>query len=476
MPQMLIIQPAVPKAPPQDPQPDSPGTKEQSQFSPHLENAISSNNSKQQVNDKVDKETLAEFDEELASLLKETPEAISLTPLYTESTKPITNSAITKSQQIQSSASLLQSVTVEIGNEPIKPSNSSGPNAVQSELPPATTDPVIVNPIKPSASKGQDALISQLQHIINNANETGTVSITRVERNTPPYSISSNIHGVTTTSFARTIEPISVATTTANSELTLNGLPGANIDGIAKTAVKPTQQLNGLRIDSQQQYYNAKINAQNSTENNQNFQGNQTGEELSQQTTGLNQQSGSHGAMEPTNTFSQVSAILQEATMQPLNESAKPIMLPSGTIVHEDEIIQQLSQKFQLSSKQMDSRINLKLHPAELGELKIDLSLKEGSIRANVVAQSQHTLEILEKNVPKLKSMLESQGFTVDEISITAESESVGDFDLFDRQLFSHNDYTPTPQKESREDEAIFTLDDNEFAAPVTSSGVNVKI
>ena len=72
--------------------------------------------------------------------------------------------------------------------------------------------------------------------------------------------------------------------------------------------------------------------------------------------------------------------------------------------------------------------------------------------------------------------MLESQGFTVDEISVTSESESVGEFDLFDRQLFSQNDYTPTPQKESGKDEAIFTLDDSEFAAPAPSSGVNVKI
>ncbi len=145
-------------------------------------------------------------------------------------------------------------------------------------------------------------------------------------------------------------------------------------------------------------------------------------------------------------------------------------------MVQEEEIIQQMSHKLQISSRNMDSRINLRLHPAELGSLKIDLTVKEGSIRANVVAQSQHTTEILEKNMAKLKTVLENQGFTVDEISITTESESVSDFNLFDRQLFSHNDYTPTAAKERREEEAVFTLADNIFAAPTISTGVNVKI
>ena len=267
-----------------------------------------------------------------------------------------------------------------------------------------------------------------------------------------------------------------MATTTETSGLNLNGLLGTNIDGIEKTGGKPTQQLNGLRHDNQQQYYTAKINSQNLAENNQNFQENKQGDELSQQTLSSGLQSGPPGATEQSSTFSQISTIAQETTTQLTNEAAKPVILPSGIIVHEEEIIHQLTQRFQISSKNLDSRINLKLHPAELGELKIDLTVKEGSIRANVVAQSQHTLEILEKNIPKLKTMLESQGFTVDEISVTAESESVGEFDLFDRQLFSHNDFTPTPQNESREDEAIFTLEDSEFAAPVSSSGVNVKI
>lgn len=495
MPQMLIIQPAVPQAPHQDPQSGSPEAKEQCQFSPHLENAISSNKPKQQAkHDKDNTDTLPKSDEAISSnqnkqdaesqdtqhraeVLKENSEQTSLTDLYAESTPPITNSINSKSRQVESSTNLFQNVAVKIGNEPITSNKSPGSLSIQPELPRATTEPAIPNPINPSGSKGQDALISQLQHIIDNANETGTVSITRVGRNTsPPHSISSNIHGITTASLAATSEPISVATNTETSELNLNGLLGTNIDGIEKTGGKPTQQLNGLRHDSQQQYYNAKINTQNLAENNQNSQENKQGDELSQKNLSSSLQSSPLGAAEQSNTFSQISTLAQENTTQLINEAVKQVILPSGTIIQEEEIIHQLTQRFQISSKNMDSRINLKLHPAELGELKIDLTVKEGSIRANVVAQSQHTLEILEKNIPKLKTMLENQGFTVDEIMVTAESDSVGDFDLFDQQLFSHNDYTPTAQKENHEDEVLFTLDDSQFAVPATSTGVNVKI
>ncbi len=154
----------------------------------------------------------------------------------------------------------------------------------------------------------------------------------------------------------------------------------------------------------------------------------------------------------------------------------RPILLPSGIIVQEDDIIQQLSHKMQISGKNMDTRIHLRLHPAELGSLKIDLTVKEGSIRANVIAQSQHTTELLEKNMAKLKTVLENQGYTVDEILITAESESVSDFDLFERQMFSHNDYTPKSQKAGKEADAVFSLTDTLFAAPAINTGVNVKI
>ena len=506
MPQMLAIQPVVPKAPP----PSSPGKKEQSQFSPHLENAISSKKAQQQApQDKDVKKTSPSADkdistdgnsqspaaqepeanattgiEDLPETLEKNAEQSNLTPLSPETTQPpATSSIFSRIQVVESSAHLLENTATVSGNAPNAPEKipsakilSDSAILPKSPLILMEPEPAVPNSIKPALTGKQDALISQLQQIINNANETGTVSISSATNTSSPNSLRNNMFGVMPTSFQGNSAPIAVTTTDETADLNLNSLLVANVDGLEKAGTKQPLHPTGTRVDMQQQYFNAKITTQNPGQDNQNFKESRQGNESFQQTLSSNQQSGSLGATEQPNTFSQISALVQDTTAQPANESAKPIILSSGTMVHEEEIIRQLTDKFQLSGKNMDTRINLKLHPAELGELKIDLTVKEGSIRANIVAQSQQTLEILEKNIPKLKALLESQGFSIDQISITAESESVNDFDLFDRQLFGQNDYTPKTPKGSRESQAVFTLEDNKNAAPESNSGVNVTI
>ena len=90
-------------------------------------------------------------------------------------------------------------------------------------------------------------------------------------------------------------------------------------------------------------------------------------------------------------------------------------------MVAEHEVLNQVLQRFHLTNRDQSTRINLKLHPAELGELQIHLSIKEGTIKASVVAQSQHVQEILEKNMAKLKTVLEQQGFVVEDIIVSAQ-------------------------------------------------------
>jgi len=499
MPQAVIIQPSAPR---QTPTADSTSIKKQGEkFAPHLENAISDSKNQQQTTpdnrENIEKNSSATTEEILLTdhpsqsvdsqdpvnnlvpdptTTTDSSKQNFLSSIYTETTQPVSSSSTSQTQNITSQINQQVATSIEINTELKASARAPGTYDVLSELPPARTAPKVLDQTAPIAATKQDALINQLEQIIESSNETGTVSIHKTGNNSTLHSVANNLHGVTATSSTNNLESIAAATNTETSELNIKGLLGQGASVIDKGASKPTQQQTELRTENQQQNFSAKMNTQNLSENNQNFQGNKGGDEFSQQSSGFNSSSGPVSNGEQTNTFSQISTIPQEVNTQTVNESAKPIMLPSGTIVYEDEIINQFSQRIQIASKQMDSRINLKLHPADLGELKIDISLKEGSIRANVVAQSQHTLEILEKNIPKLKTILENQGFTVDEISVTNESESVGEFDLFDQQLFNQNDYTPTAQQGNREEEAIFTLDDAELVTQAESTGVNVKI
>ncbi len=503
MPQMLAIQPATPKAPSKAPGADSRGNKEQNQFSPHLKNAISHKKQQQEAQEKsqkenspsTDKNTLTDKNSQSLESKKsdkgpessgptqakdqdngakeDTDQTYFVASADTEKTAPISiNSVSSDIQQIKSEANLLQNASAELGDQPSKSRKTSLPFTIVPDPTSAVAEPVV----KTTIATGQDTLISQLQAIIDNANETGTVSITKTDNGAAANSIKSNIHGLEAASFSSNKGPDVVTTTSETSDLTLNGIVVADVDGVDKNAGKPMQQVHGIRNDSQQQPYNAKINTPNLAENSQNSQENKQGEPQSKQTLSSGLQSGPLSGVEQTNTFSQISSITQQTTAQPTNETTPPIVLPSGTIVHEEDVLRQLTERFQVSNKQMDSRINLKLHPAELGELKIDLTVKEGSIRANIVAQSNHTLDILQKNIPKLRTLLENQGFTIDQISVTAESDSVSDFDFFDRQQFGQNDYKPTAQKGHRDVGPAFIFGDNEFSAPAMQAGVNVKI
>lgn len=507
MPQMAIIQPATPKDPPQTRTADAPGNKEQTSFSSHLDKAVAGN--KKQQADQAESSTITSSPTEKNALpndvgkspeSQEHPEGVDIATAAHTADQPDTlvedleqllvpdadpeksipvviGEAFSQPQQLKPAVQPLPITSITTFDEP----SSSGATVIARTMPdglsPANVAPIVE---KPLAAKEQTTLLDQLQSIIDQADETGTVSITKGADTAPAHSIRSNIHGVLLPTPVANSVQVMVPKTAEISGAGLDSLLVAAADGAEKATGRATQQLTGIRNDNQSQLFTPKNTAKDLSDTKQNFQEHRQGEALPQHTMGAGLQNGPATGLssspEQTSTFSQVATATQETTAPSTSETAKPIVLPSGTIVQEDDIIQQLSNKLQISSRHMDTRINIKLHPAELGSLKIDLTVKEGSIRANVVTQSPHASEILEKNMAKLKSVLENHGFTVDEISITAESESVSDFDLFDRRLFSHHDYTPKSPKERRDEDAVFTMANNVFAAPVTRPGVNVKI
>jgi flagellar hook-length control protein FliK len=528
----LAIQPATPQAPPQTSPSGTTGKKDPSEFSPHLEKAVSGRKPRQHTaSDKSGKDkapqagkaqggskavtektgrsaranTIDEpttdisedtgIAEDQADEVKKQPEQSFLAALFATTTQPITAQSITsRAARPQNrngmplncgkAGSPETGKTISISPETGKPENGVGQPAssavIMPELSPVPAEG-LADPAKPGAASKQDTLLGQLQHLIDKANESGTVTITRADNHSKPAGIPGSNHGLPAAALAEnsTADIVTAPPETAGTQA--NGLLVPDAGGIALADGKPAQHLTGVRQDNQEQFIHAKLHVHTSTEEGQDFQEKRQGDQLSQKSMGMSLANGptngpSSGA-DQAGTFSQVSPVPPQTGPHPATAPAQPVMvLPSGTIVHEDEVMQQLADRFQLSGKHIDSRINLRLHPAELGHLKIDLTVKEGSIRANIVAQSHHTLQILEKNIPKLRTVLEHHGFVIDQISVTADPDSVGDFDLFDRQLFSHHDYTPAAPKENRMREATFTLDTQDAGAASSLGGVNVKI
>ena len=97
--------------------------------------------------------------------------------------------------------------------------------------------------------------------------------------------------------------------------------------------------------------------------------------------------------------------------------AAKPGQPPSADVAMMQQVIDHLRDL----PRPLPNRISLQLHPAELGQLKINLTMQEGVIRASLVTQTVQAQEILEKHMPKLRALLERQGLALEDVRITRE-------------------------------------------------------
>lgn len=314
-----------------------------------------------------------------------------------------------------------------------------------------------------NTSRTQDTMLAQLQQIINNSSELGQVSIN--------------------TSTGGSDGTLSIAMTPVVTEL----VDGNMIMGQAANS-KPATDLAGDRQSTHQQYYETKMTI-NATKQ-------AGGEEKSGTTSDQPQQdlSQSSGEAQKGSTFSQaVTTTATSATTTTLdpatlgattatsttvistNATGSTITLPSGIVVQEHEVLQQLVERFQIFNRPSESRLNIRLHPAELGELKIDLRINDGAIRANVMAQSQQVQEIIEKNMAKLRTILEDQGFTVDEITVANQSETINDFNMFDNHFFNDSHFGSDSQQQKTKHSANLVFDAViDSSITDTEIGVNV--
>lgn len=322
-------------------------------------------------------------------------------------------------------------------------------------------------------SPEQEALLRRLQTLLNNGAEAGTLSIKKVNSADNELFLRSQLSQLQQQEITGQARQVSVTRVGGEGASAFTPLE----EGVFAPSLRTEQQeLRGIRHDSNQQFYNAKVQP-NVVGENSNQSGSQQGDTLGQQNSGFTQTAG--GAASTTDaavTFNLPNSSITNQQALQSTATTQTTLLPSGTLIHDQDVIQQLVDRFQFNRGQIESKIQMKLHPVELGKMEIDLSVKEGSIRANVVAQSQHVQEILERNLNKLRSVLEQQGFTIDEITVTSESEMVGEFDLFDQQLSNSNSSNSETRDDSAEDQPTFLLDELQPNFLDADTSVNVKV
>ncbi|MFH2123572.1 MAG: flagellar hook-length control protein FliK [Pseudomonadota bacterium] len=331
------------------------------------------------------------------------------------------------------------------------------------------------------AAKGQTA--TEFFSVSSNAQLTGSVSKTESLLSQQLQTILTEnsrdtitLHAPYQSAPAETLDTLSspyLQSADSTSAFTLAASHGTIVEKAVNGTVA-TNTLEGVHQDVGEQYLSAKIEALSDKNNTKNHQ--QENSPNQQNTTALTttlnnpEQSGQFILTTPGNQPTALSPV-----NSPLSSSAA---YSPGTPIPAEEIISHLVERFSTNPRLQTSKISLNLNPAELGALKVDILVKGDSIRAHIIVNNQQIQETIEKHMPKLRTILEQQGFTIDDFQVTLESTNHDSDNFFQQQFSSGQD--SAQQKTLASDETSFDLSltsaEEILGNTSMDSGINLNI
>lgn len=107
---------------------------------------------------------------------------------------------------------------------------------------------------------------------------------------------------------------------------------------------------------------------------------------------------------------------------QPETGAGPTLRLPSGALVPESHLLHQVVERLNLRHQGDRSQMTLRLHPEELGELRLELVMEKGVLKAQIQAQNPQVQEVLERNLFRLRDALEQQGLTLEQFDVSLGS------------------------------------------------------
>jgi len=102
--------------------------------------------------------------------------------------------------------------------------------------------------------------------------------------------------------------------------------------------------------------------------------------------------------------------------------AARMLQLPSGLQLAETQVVDQVITHLAGSADGESGRIRLRLYPAELGSIRLDLLVEGDRVRAHLQAQSQQVQEVLDRHLPLLRDALQQQGLKIDEFRVDVQT------------------------------------------------------
>lgn len=328
----------------------------------------------------------------------------------------------------------------------------------------------------PQPSRAETLLIEQIQQLLSKNQNNGPISIesTGFKAASTPAGATNNILASNTgeVQIAQQLSTITVPVQT-------------NTEEKGKTT-----SLEGTRQDTTNQFLKAKM-GKSVTANNDPSQQSAPDQEQANSQNKESMQTAAPAALSTSATtattdgqsigqFSMLTPTTTTAAQTPIEGKLAPgAHLP----IQQHEIVDNLIQRFSVNPRLKTGNISIQLNPVELGALKININVKDDTINANIIAQSQQIIDTIDKHMPKLRAVLEDQGFTIDTFQVTLDSKTDSHHELFQEQFASQQQSSFTGSQSSAFEDESFEAELNSAALPemsetsgADSSGVNLTV
>ncbi len=155
-----------------------------------------------------------------------------------------------------------------------------------------------------------------------------------------------------------------------------------------------------------------------------------------------------------------------------LSTAGSSYQLGSGTFVPDNTVVEQIAAHFSVNKRLETGTVNLKLHPQELGELRMEIKVEHDNIKAHIVAQSPHAQEMIDRHMPRLREALEQQGLHLHEIEVTVADNNNEAGELFQNNQAWQQSQHSNQRKNIHSD---FTLEQDEEVAEVNELNDNFQ-
>ncbi|MGN0155891.1 MAG: flagellar hook-length control protein FliK [Lachnospiraceae bacterium] len=138
---------------------------------------------------------------------------------------------------------------------------------------------------------------------------------------------------------------------------------------------------------------------------------------------------------------------IEQQTMEQLKNAvgkAQDVQNTTYTAATTESIMNQITEAVKMTMKEDMTQMELQLHPASLGNVRVQVAAKDGVITASFTTQNEQVKAALESQIVVLKENFEQQGIKVEAVEVTVASHA------FERNLDSNENSSKDQMTEKK--------------------------